>query len=273
MSLVLLTQACDSRHKSAGTSPQPKERSAATADAGAADAKVAVAAPEDDRTALAQQDAAAPPPAAAADAGAGDDGQFHKTRTFVETVPVPLERMVTAADRIFLGSVEDVKVAKEPLKNSDVTAEVQRVVFRVERVLKAPANDAALKPGQQYTVRQLASVARPVKVGQRLLWYLAPDSQLGLTQPVGIESGHFRIFESGGKSLAVNLKSNQELLNTKTVKTEITNLAQNVNPDKRQVFELQARQYLANVERTGEGRPAPLDLILAKTEQLTKAPR
>jgi len=137
--------------------------------------------------------------------------------TLFHTKPVSFEQLTKQADRIFIGKVIDVRVKSEPIDDEDpqVMLPVRTVTCTLQEVLKGN-----LKKGGRCVVRQYVPICSPVKKGEVLLWYLAPNSKLGLTQPVGIHSGHFIVSRhstpdnaDGAETydVAINLKSNRGL--------------------------------------------------------------
>ena len=197
-------------------------------------------------------------------------GQPAAARVMLETKAVSLAEMTAKADRIFLGQVKEVREVEETPPGAKRPWRVRRTTFAVERVLKG--GGPALAAGKDYTVRQYAELCRPVEKGERLLWYLAPDSRLGFTQPVGVDSGHFQVLtDPDGRAVAINLKANEDLLDAAAVRREVNELADVVRPNTeagRLRFVEQVRAWADDAEKHKAVRAAPLDLILGKTQKL-----
>jgi hypothetical protein len=124
----------------------------------------------------------------------------------VHASPVPLVELVREADRIFVGEVQ--KIAPARLEDPALrNLPVEKVSFDVHKVLKGDSK-------KSLSILQAASIGVfRVKTG-RLLIYLSPNSKAGLTQPIGISSGYFRLRPDPsrkGKSVAVNLLGNEGL--------------------------------------------------------------
>jgi len=124
------------------------------------------------------------------------------------TVPVSLDQMTHRADRIIHGSVVSARVEPHPqLTNLSTVV----ITMQVQDTLKG-------KPAQTLTFRQYIwdmrdkqDAARYLK-GQELLLFLNPVSQYGLTSPVGLEQGRFRItHDRTGKAYVANGRDNAGL--------------------------------------------------------------
>ena len=124
------------------------------------------------------------------------------------TVPVSLDQMTHRADRIVHGSVISARVEPHPqLTNLSTVV----ITMQVQDTLKG-------KPAQTLTFRQYVwdmrdkqDAARYLK-GQELLLFLNPVSQYGLTSPIGLEQGRFRITrDRTGKAFAANGRDNAGL--------------------------------------------------------------
>jgi hypothetical protein len=124
------------------------------------------------------------------------------------TAPISLDQMTHRADRIVQGSVISARVEPHPqLTNLSTVV----ITMQVQDTLKG-------KPAQTLTFRQYIWDSRDVKdaarywKGQELLLFLNPVSQYGLTSPVGLEQGRFRITrDRTGKAYAVNGRDNAGL--------------------------------------------------------------
>jgi hypothetical protein len=131
------------------------------------------------------------------------------SKPLVEVQPLTLAELVDNANRIFVGSVVALSESLTSLTKDgkSTIANVRTVTIHVTLALKGN-----VRTGETLTVRQLASISEPLSKGQEVLWYLASDSELGLTQPLGIRSGDFRITtDEGGGKRATNLFANEGL--------------------------------------------------------------
>ncbi len=195
-----------------------------------------------------------------------DNPKHVSERVMIEARPVSLREMVAKADRILIGQVENSYADQKKVPGVESPILVQFVTFHVFKVLKAPKDLEDLREGRSYTIRQLAELSRPVNKGEMLLWYLAPDSELGLTQPIGIQSGDFRLVNNG--KAAINLKANERLMDIETVQEEKAQLASQFPADQRAQFLAQVDKWIKSAETRPTGQPVPLDLLIARTQQL-----
>ena len=123
---------------------------------------------------------------------------------------INLFEMVRAADRIFWGKCLQAESGREPSTGLPVTA----YTFQVLRGLKgAQANESIrfrqLSGGPAGGIRGLPEFSP----GQEILLFLYPDSRLGLTSPVGLVQGMFRVGKGGREGQAVlNRVGNANLL-------------------------------------------------------------
>lgn len=185
----------------------------------------------------------------------------------VKTLPVSAKGLVERADRAFVGVVKEVSLKGETLKDVSRPLAIVHVTFQLEQVLFD--RTGTLQANQPYTVRLFAQGSRPVQAGERLLWYLAPASEDGLTQPVGIDSGHFR-FTPDGRSV-MNLKRNENLLEPRTISAQTEALVDEVPEARRAEFRASLQKWSQDVGAVGgKGKPVPLDLLIARTKQLVR---
>jgi hypothetical protein len=182
----------------------------------------------------------------------------------VATIPVSLKAMVGQADRIFIGEVRDVTTEPQEVPGVGKKVAIRTVTFKIQQVLKD--NTGKLKVGESYQVRQLPEVSREVKKGETLLWYLAPTHpETGLTQPVGVDSGHFRLVGEGKR--AINLKGNKDLLDVSDMKKERAAVLDFVDGKKHaQVDEEIGRLKAAQFAKPGHD--ISLDLLVGRTKML-----
>jgi len=179
--------------------------------------------------------------------------------------------MSEAADKIFIGTVVEVveKLIKVKQGEKQASISVQEITFKTTEKLKGEWE------GDTLSIRQARTFAQPVKKGEEVLMYLASESDLGLTAPLGLYSGHFKIRprkSSSGEVLgkvAINLKSNEGLWQQKAA------LIAGEQPNWQKSFQSHVRetakpseanrvfQAAALPNRRG---PLPLTLITAATE-------
>jgi hypothetical protein len=124
---------------------------------------------------------------------------------------VNLEEMTLRAERIFSGRCLQVESAREPALGGDVTV----ATFEVLRAVKGAFAD-------RITVRMPAvddgrgggTAGVPgIKPGDEVVLFLYGESASGLTAPVGLGQGRFRILtDKQGRRIAVNDFANRNLL-------------------------------------------------------------
>ena len=118
--------------------------------------------------------------------------------------------MVRAADRIFWGRCLQSEAGREPSTGLPMTT----YTFEVLRGLKgAQAKESIrfrqLSGGPAGGIRGLPEFSP----GQEILLFLYPDSRLGLTSPVGLAQGMFRVGKGGRRAqLVLNRVGNANLL-------------------------------------------------------------
>jgi hypothetical protein len=211
------------------------------------------------------------PAANAADAGAQAPPPPAQTeqrgRTMVDARPLALDAMIQTADRIFVGVVKSVRTSQAVLTEGDqsTTAEVRDVTIEVRDGIKNA------KTGENVVVRQLATVSSPVNEGEEILWYLARNSRLGLTQPLGVYSGDFRIQTTATGKVVENLSGNLGLW-----KDSIWNgdgFARSEVIAEAQLMKLPPARMLL-LEKTAASDPElgeiPLDFLIAVTKSAVK---
>jgi hypothetical protein len=124
------------------------------------------------------------------------------------TAPVSLDQMTRRADRIVHGSVMSVRVEPHPqLTNLSTVV----ITMQVQDTLKGKPSTTLTFRQFIWDLRDKQDAARYLK-GQELLLFLNPISQYGLTSPVGLEQGRFRITrDRTGKAYAANGRDNAGL--------------------------------------------------------------
>ncbi len=122
--------------------------------------------------------------------------------------PRSLDELTSRAETIVHGVVAAVRVEPHP-EFSHLTTVV--VTLNVQETLKGPAG-ARLEFRQYiWDVRDRFNAAGYRK-GQELLLFLNPVSEYGLSSPVGLEQGRFRIvYDAQGRAQAVNGRNNAGL--------------------------------------------------------------
>ncbi len=124
------------------------------------------------------------------------------------TAPVSLDQMTRRADRIVHGSVVSALVEPHPqLTNLSTVV----ITMQVQDTLKGKAATTLTFRQFIWDPRDEQDAARYLK-GQELLLFLNPVSQYGLTSPVGLEQGRFRITrDRTGRAYAANGRDNAGL--------------------------------------------------------------
>ncbi len=127
------------------------------------------------------------------------------------TVRQSLAELVEDAELIVRGHVISARVEPHPqFKNLDTVV----VNFSVEETLKGSARKSLQFRQYVWDIRDRLNAAGYIK-GQELLLMLNPVSQYGLTSPVGLEQGRFRILrDSKGRAAAVNGRGNAGLFDS-----------------------------------------------------------
>lgn len=207
-------------------------------------------------------------------------------RTMVHTRVLSLDELTHDSKTIFLGMVT--KVGTEDLQLGDgISEKIRLVTFKLIEVYRGD-----IKAGDTAQFRLSPLLSTPIKPGERLLWYLPEESRLGLTAPIGLHSGYFKIQDQklarpadpnkkeqveskkkeGGASrliaLAINLKNNAGLFprgGPAFTETEVR-VASDSMP------EIQDSQELLQDYAKGSGRPRPipLQLLIAATKSRLK---
>lgn len=124
------------------------------------------------------------------------------------TAPVSLDQMTQRADRIIQGSVISARVEPHPQFQNLSTVVI---TMQVADTLKGTTAKTITYRQFIWDLRDKEDAALYLK-GQELLLFLNPVSQYGLTSPVGLEQGRFRIMrDQSGKAVAVNGRGNAGL--------------------------------------------------------------
>jgi hypothetical protein len=124
------------------------------------------------------------------------------------TVARGLDQLTQEAELIVHGSVRSAKVEPHPQFPNLMTVVVS---FDVQDTLKGKAQKSIQFRQYVWDIRDQGDKARYGK-GEELLLMLGPVSKYGLTSPVGLEQGRFRILrDRSGQSRAINGRGNAGL--------------------------------------------------------------
>jgi hypothetical protein len=125
------------------------------------------------------------------------------------TVPRNLERLVAGSADIVRGRVLTARVEKHPeLTNLDTLV----VTLKLSETIKGEARGTYTFRQYLWDLRDVRDAAGYYK-GQEYVLLMNAPSRYGLTSPVGMEQGKFRVVHDGaGRALAVNGRSNAFLM-------------------------------------------------------------
>lgn len=124
------------------------------------------------------------------------------------TAPRSIDQLSQEAAVIVHGHVVSAKVEPHPQLRNLMTV---LVTMQVEETLKGTAGKSFQFRQYIWDLRDQIDAARYGK-GEDLLLMLGPVSQYGLTSPVGLQQGRFRItHDAGGQAMAVNGNGNLRL--------------------------------------------------------------
>jgi hypothetical protein len=127
-----------------------------------------------------------------------------------QTAPADLDQLTQNAATILRGEVISAVVEPHPQFSNLQTVVV---TLSVRRVLKGEAPATYTFRQFVWDTRDAADGAGYRKAGELLL-FLNPNSSYGLTSPVGLEQGRFRVMrDPKGNKLAVNGRANLGLFN------------------------------------------------------------
>lgn len=117
------------------------------------------------------------------------------------TTPRGLDQLTEEADVIVHGSVVSARVEPHPQFKNLMTVVIS---LHVQETLKGRPRNSMQFRQYIWDIRDQIDAARYAK-GQELLLMLGPVSEHGLTSPVGLEQGRFRISrDSNGQTIALN---------------------------------------------------------------------
>jgi hypothetical protein len=124
------------------------------------------------------------------------------------TLPRGLDQLTQEADVILHGSVVSTKVEPHPQLKNLMTVVVS---MKVSETLKGTPRKSFVFRQYIWDLRDQADAAQYYK-GQELLLCMGPVSDYGLSSPVGLEQGRFRILRNAkGELTAVNGRGNAGL--------------------------------------------------------------
>jgi hypothetical protein len=171
------------------------------------------------------------------------------------TAPADLDQLVRGAQTIVRGRVVSVKIEPHP---QFPNLQTMVVTLAVTRTLKG--NVPALFTFRQFMLDASdTSLPASYKSTGEFLLFLNPVSQYGLTSPVGLEQGRFRIVpDSQGNRLAVNGRGNSGLFSEVPRKAAVRGLN----------LSNQARQMMSSA-----AGPAPLETLESAIQLLSGAPQ
>jgi hypothetical protein len=119
-----------------------------------------------------------------------------------------LDQLTQEARLIVHGSIRSVKVEPHPQFANLMTVVVS---LKVQDTLKGPPQQSLEFRQYIWDIRDQLKASRYWK-GQELLLMLGPVSKYGLTSPVGLEQGRFRIVrDAAGQLTAINGRGNAGL--------------------------------------------------------------
>jgi hypothetical protein len=137
------------------------------------------------------------------------------------TITSGLDRLTAEAGTIIHGYVISAKIEPHPQLHNLMTVLVS---MSVKDVYKGKPQKAIVFRQYIWDFADRGATAGYAK-GQELVLFLVPTSQYGLTSPVGLEQGRFRISRnSKGQSVATNGNNNVGLLNSIEVQARSRNV-------------------------------------------------
>lgn len=133
-----------------------------------------------------------------------------------QTAPAPLDQLVESSSTILRGHVISAVVEPHP---QFANLQTVLVTISVGKVLKGEAPSTYSFRQFVWDPRDIADGASYRKAGELLL-FLNPVSEYGLTSPVGLEQGRFRVTrDAKGRAFAVNGRANFGLFDQVSAKT------------------------------------------------------
>ena len=147
-----------------------------------------------------------------ANCSANEASKVKLERHFVfDTIPMNLEEITNASDRIFSG-----KCIKAEETQDENNLPVIKYKFEVKDNIKGVK-------GEEIAFKQWQPTARDggYEVGKKYILFLFPDSEKGLTSPVGFSQGKFLVETTGiirRKEVVINKSNNRGL--SRNLKTQ-----------------------------------------------------
>jgi hypothetical protein len=138
------------------------------------------------------------------------------------TLPASLDRLVTQSDQIIRGHVVSAVVEPHPQFPNLRTVVV---TIRVDRTLKGAAESTVTFRQFLWDARDIANAGGYGKTEEYLL-FLNPVSKYGLTSPVGLEQGRFRVRrDAKGNVSAMNGHGNVGLFTNVSAKLAVPRIS------------------------------------------------
>ena len=184
--------------------------------------------------------------------GSNDSPKIER-RFVAETLPLNLEELTRASDRIFTGNCVKVEELDDPESRLPVAKYTFRVIEGIKGISKKEISFKQWRPA----VRDIT-----FDKGKKYILFLYPNSERGLTSPVGLLQGHFQVDTKGlvrkkeyvrnkmnNRGLAKNLRTRKEINigNNKFLNDYIRHCSENSSPIRYQEF-IQAVKYLVENE-------------------------
>ena len=143
----------------------------------------------------------------------------HAQRSAV-TIPRALDQLTAEADTIVHASVVTTKIEPHPkLRNLNTIV----VTLQVQDTYKGTARKSLVF--RQYIWENPNLEASQYRKGQELILFLGPVSEYGLSSPVGLEQGRFRILREGKSGpTAVNGRGNAGLFTSMVTRAKAQNI-------------------------------------------------
>lgn len=148
-----------------------------------------------------------------------DKSQFKpkvETKLVFDVLPMNLEEIVSDSDRIFTGKCIKLKEIK---KDPESKLSIIKYTFKISEGIKGVGNK------KEISFKQWLPTTREsgYEIGKKYILFLYPNSEIGLTSPVGVSQGKFNIEERKfirSKEIVKNKLHNRGLYrNLRTQKT------------------------------------------------------
>jgi hypothetical protein len=126
------------------------------------------------------------------------------------TVSSPLDRLTSEAQVIIRGRIASARIEPHPQLTNLMTVVVS---VNVDETLKGSARRTIEFRQYVWDIRDQRNAAGYMK-GEEMILMLGPVSQYGLTSPVGLDQGRFRVVREKGQATAVNGRGNVGLFDS-----------------------------------------------------------